>query len=315
MNEKEKINGANPFGTKSTGQNTIKRNEQIFLFFFLLYPVLQFIIFYIGVNFNSILLAFQEYDTLKGTFSYVGFATLKTVLEDIFVNGNLTLAIKNSTIQFALNFFLGIPLHIIVAYGVFKKIPCSGFIKIMLFMPNMINSMVFVVCGEYIIENGLPLLFGDGAMNLLSRYNPNSFYTVLFFGFWMQFAGGLIVYLGAMSGIDKEIMEYGKLEQLSSLRELWSIVIPLIFPTITTYIIVGISGFFTNQGFYFSFYSGSSGPYDTLGYFFFAKVAGKSGGNQYYPYASAGGLLFTLVLTPITLGVRSLLEKYGPGEN
>lgn len=310
----ETINNSSTFKVKKE-KNTMQRQEQVFLFFFLLYSVVQFLIFYVGVNINSILLAFRKYDVLNATYSYAGFSNFGNVLRDLFVNGKLTLAVKNSSIQFAINFFLAIPLHVIVAYGVFKKIPCSGFLKIMLFMPNMINGMVFVVCGGYVIRYGFPIVFGEGAANLLSQYYYSSFWTILIFGFWMNLASGLIIYLGAMSGIDNEVMEYCKLEKLSSIRELWSIVIPLIFPTITTYVIVTIAGFFTNYGFFFSFVGETNGPYDTLGFRFFVMVAGeKSGGPEYYPYASAGGLLFTLVLTPITLGVRGLLQKYGPSE-
>ena len=31
-----------------------------------------------------------------------------------------------------------------------------------------------------------------------------------------------------------------------------------------------------------------------------------------YPYAAAMGIVFTLVATPITLGTKYLLEKFGP---
>ena len=292
---------------------TKKRSQNVFLFLFLLYPVLQFLVFYVGVNFNSIVLAFKKYDVFTGVFSFAGFETFKTVIEDLFVNGTLKLALKNSGIQFVVSFFLGMPIHIVVAYGIFKEIPFSGFFKVMLFMPNMINGMVFVICGESIINYGFPIIFGEAASDLLFSLNPSSFYTVLAFGFWMQFAGSLIIYLGAMSSIPVEVMEYGKLERLSSMRELFSIVIPLIFPTITTYVVVGIAGFFTNYGFFYSFFQGSSGAFDTLGYVFFVKVADGVDMSG-YPYAAAGGLLFTCILTPVTFGVKALLEKYGPSE-
>ena len=151
---------------------------------------------------------------------------------------------------------------------------------------------------------------------MLDKYTDAAFWTVLIYSFWHGFAGGLIIYLGAMSSISVDVIEYGKLEPLSSLRELWSIVIPLIFPTITTYIVVSIAGFFTNQGAYFSFFGSAAGPmkYDTLGYVFFTKIARDSATVADYPYASAGGLLFTLIIAPITITVKSLLEKYGPSE-
>lgn len=309
----KKINENGAFEIKQ-GNNTAQRQERTFLFFFLMYAVLQFVIFYIGVNINSILLAFQNYDVLTATYSFAGFSNFSQVISDIFINGTLLNAIKNSAILFLSN-FLGIPLHIIVAYGIFKKVPCSGFLKVMLFMPNMINSMVFVVCGEYIITYGFPLVFGPNAADLLSRYYYSSFWTIIIFGFWLNLSSGLVIYLGAMSGIDNEVMEYCQLEKLSSIRELWSIVVPLIFPTVTTYIIVAVAGFFTNYGFFFSFVGETSGPYDTLGFRFFVMVAGeRTGGPEYYPYASAGGLMFTIVLTPLTLLIRNLLQKYGPSE-
>ncbi len=296
------------------GKNTMKKRQNIFLFLFLLIPTVQFLIFYFGVNINSILLAFQKSE--NGVLVFAGLENFGQVLSDIFVNGALLNSVKNSTIQFALGMFIGTPLHIMVAYAVFKKIPFSGFFKIMLFMPNMISSMVFVICGKHLIQDGFPIVFGDPEMFLLNKYADSSFWTVLLFSFWLGFAGGLVVYLGAMSSISTDVMEYGKLEKLSSIRELWSIVVPLIFPTITTYIVVSIAGFFTNQGLFFSFFGAASGPmkYDTLGYVFFTKVAQQDATVADYPYAAAGGLLFTLLVAPITILTKSLLEKYGPSE-
>lgn len=300
---------------KEVKGNTIKRSQTIFLILLLILPTIQFLIFYFGVNFNSILLAFQKVE--DGKLVFAGFDNFKEVIGDIFVNGRLLVSVKNSAIQFFINMFIGTPLHIIVAYAVFKKIPLSGFFKIMLFMPNMISSMVFVICGTYLIQDGFPLIFNNPELFLLDKYTTSGFWTVFIFGFWLGFAGGLIVYLSAMSSISVDVIEYGKLENMSSVRELWSIVVPLIFPTITTYIVVGLAGFFTNQGMFFSFYGSApaSRPYDTLGYVFFTKIAKSDATIADYPYAAAGGLLFTLIVAPITIITKSLLEKYGPSED
>ena len=53
--------------------NTTKRNELVFCFAFLAVPVCQMLIFYFGVNFNSILLAFQGYDSVEHSFYFKGF--------------------------------------------------------------------------------------------------------------------------------------------------------------------------------------------------------------------------------------------------
>ena len=134
--------------------------------------------------------------------------------------------------------------------------------------------------------------------------------------FWLGFAGGMIIYLGAMSSIDTEILEYCELENMSSMRLLWSIVVPLIFPTILTYIVVGMASFFTNAGSFHAFFGtsskGSQPSYETLGYVFFVTIARDTATEADYSYAAAGGLMFTAVIAPITVYLKYLLEKYGP---
>ncbi len=293
-----------------------KRKEGIFLFLFLLFPMVQFLIFYVALNLNSILLAFKTYDKVSDTFSFALFANFADVIEDIFVTKELMVAVKNSAIQAGLSLFIMLPINIITAYVVFKKVPFAGFLKVILFMPNLLSAMVFVINARVIIVDAFPIIFNFDK-NLLTSADT-AFYTVLLFGAWMGFAGGLVVYLSAMCSISQDVLEYGELEPLSSFRELTSIIIPMIFPTVVTYIVVGIGNFFINQGYFFSFFGGNATrytPYDTLGYVFFTKVAGDEATYAQYTYAAAGGILFTLIVAPITVITKSLLEKYGPSED
>lgn len=305
--------GAN-IGNKRRGLQAAKKKQNLFLFFFLLFPMVQFSVFYVGVNFNSFLLAFQSFEGGKSFFS--GFENFRLVLNDIFVAKTFNTALINSLIQFALSLFLALPLQVIIAYAVFKKIPGSGFFKIMLFMPSMISSIVFVLCARVLITDGFPILFGKPEMNLLNPFEKPSFYTVLGFGYWFDLAGGLIIYLGAMASISQDVLEYGRLENLSSFQELIHVVIPAIFPTITTYILITFTSFFAGYGHLFSFYGdGGNKPYDTLGLIFFLKVSRSTASQSDLSYAAAGGILFTLIIAPATVLVRSLLEKYGPSED
>ena len=298
-----------------------KREEKIFLFFFLLLPILQFLIFYVGVAGNTLKLAFEAFDIETREYYFAGFKTFGEVIKSIFVTGKLALSIKNSAIQFLAGLVIGMPLQITVAYVVFKEVPLSGLYKVLLFMPNIISSLVFVTCARSMIVQGFPVLFKNPDLRLLNTLESSSFYTVLVFGLWMNFAGGLIIYLSAMCSISKDIMEYGQLENMSSLKEFWYVVLPSIFPTVVTYIVVAIAAFFTNYGHFYSFYGGDGGgekAFSTLGYYFFVKVAG----GTYtvpdpfdYPFVSAAGIMFTVIVAPITLLTKHLLEKYGPSED
>ena len=59
-----------------------KAGQSVFLFFFMLLPILQFLIFYVGVNVNSLKLAFQKYDGTKYVFA--GVENFGAVLKAIF---------------------------------------------------------------------------------------------------------------------------------------------------------------------------------------------------------------------------------------
>ena len=300
---------------KTTTTMTAKKKEKIFIFLFLLFPMVQFLIFYVALNFNSILLAFQEYDQTAQVYRIIGFKNFLDVFSDIFVTKKLVPAIKNSAIQSFFALIIRLPLNVITAYVVFKKVPFSGFLKVMLFMPNLISSMAFVINARVLLANGMNQLFG---YSLIDPLDMRGFWSVLLFGEWMGFAGGLIVYLSAMASIPKEILEYGELEPLSTFKELTQVVVPLIFPTIVTYVVVGIANFFINAGYFFSFYSGGANKetlYDTLGYYFFVKVAAPDATPAHYNYAAAGGILFTLIVAPATLVTKWALEKYGPSED
>lgn len=306
---------------KTSRLNNRKREEKIFLFFFLLLPILQFLIFYVGVAGNTLKLAFEAFNVETREYYFAGFKTFGEVIKSVFVTGKLVTSIKNSAVQFLVGLFIGMPLQITVAYVVFKEVPFAGLYKVLLFMPNIISSLVFVTCVRSMIVQGFPVLFNNPDLRLLNTLEKSSFYTVLIFGLWMNFAGGLIIYLSAMCSISKDIMEYGQLENMSSLKEFRYVVLPSIFPTIVTYIVVAIAAFFTNYGHFYSFYGGDGGGekiFSTLGYYFFVKVAGGTYTipDPYdYPFVSAAGIMFTAIVAPVTLLTKRLLEKYGPSED
>ena len=296
-----------------------KLGQNIFLFFFLMFPIVQFLIFYVGVSANTLKLAFQAPD--KAGNYYFTFGTFKDVFRAFFVTKEMSLLVKNSAIQFLCGIVISMPLQVMVAYVVFKKVPLAGAYKVILFLPNIISSLVFVICARALMQKGLPTILNNPSLGLLDRYSPKSFYSVLIFGIWMNFANGLIIYLSAMCSISKDVLEYGELEKMSSVKEFWYVILPSIFPTIVTYVIVAIAGFFINYGHFYSFYGGEDGAmqvFSSLGFYFFVKVAGGKNtipSPNDYPFVSAAGILFTLVVAPITLLTKYLLEKFGPSED
>ena len=60
-----------------------RTKQTIFYWSILALPLLQFGIFYVGVNFNSLLLAFRQFDVMTNESSFVGFSNFAQVFRDI----------------------------------------------------------------------------------------------------------------------------------------------------------------------------------------------------------------------------------------
>ena len=107
------------------------------------------------------------------------------------------------------------------------------------------------------------------------------------------------------------------------MQEFWYITLPSIFPTLITFIIGGFANFFTNQMHLFTFYDRES-TVKSVGYYMYVKslsIAGYVKPKQTtgalrltYSELSAMGLMFTVIVVPLTLTTRRLLEKYGPSD-
>ena len=67
-------------------EKTMKKrrfSEALFVYCAIALPLLQFIIFYVAVNINSIFLAFQSYDYGLGSYKFLGFDNFAAFFGDI----------------------------------------------------------------------------------------------------------------------------------------------------------------------------------------------------------------------------------------
>ncbi len=300
-----------------------KYGAKIFYWAVLALPLLQFCIFYIGVNFNSILLSFQTYSVEGGGFRWLElnemFSNYQKFFLDLSNNATLKYCFENSFLVWLFSVILITPVSILFSYYLYKKRWLSGFFKIMLFLPTIVPGIVLVIIYKYFIDGGIPMLmdtwFNVRISGLL--YNPNTVMTmIIIFLMLTGFGTGMLLYTGAMSRIDNSLIESCQLDGANSWQELWHVILPSIYPTITMQMVFGIATFFTSQAALYSFYGVNADPMNqTLGYWLFMKVANDNGTYSEYPYASAAGIVFTLIAAPITLIVKYVLEKYGPSED
>lgn len=292
---------------RSVGFRRIRLRRRLFIIGMLSIAVANFLVFWLYVNFNSILMAFQSQtkDGLVWTLDNFTRFFREVRISDF----QLGLAIKNSVLLYVSGTFFTLPLSLLFAYYLYKKVALSGFFRVIFFLPSIISSAVLVTLFKYLVMPSGPL---NELLSIILRKNvaiewvvdeKYSMFTILFYCIWTGFGSNIVLLTGAIYRIPEDVMEYGKLDGIGMTKELFNVIIPLIWPTLSTLIICNTAGLFTATGPILLFTEGQFRTM-TLGYFIFDKV---QAGQYYYP--AAIGLIFTFIGVPVTLLVKRLCDK------
>ena len=304
---KESINAA-----KTKTPNRRRRKELLFYTIMMAFPVVQVIIFYFIINLNSILLSLKSYSVLSG-YSFVGLDNFKKCFSDLFNEFALVSAFKNSLLAFGVQTLIIPWLAMLFSYYIYKNRFGGKVFNIFLFLPSIISPLVITLLYKTMLEDALPsYIFEFFGKEIMPIYSENTMPAVILYYLLMSFGTSVLLYAGAMSGIDTSVMEAAELDGATGFKEFIYVVFPLIYPTFITFITVGFAAIFTNQLNLFSFERGEALPKNyTYGYFLYKETLGQ-GAETRYPYLSAMGIIFTLIAIPLTFGSRYLLVKLGP---
>lgn len=103
---------------------------------------------------------------------------------------------------------------------------------------------------------GINGIFAKGVQKLLGLdYTPELLgstrfanYTIWAKLLWVSFSGDVIIWGGAYARIPDSVIEAGKLDGVGWIREIVSIIIPIIWPTFILKYVILFSGVFTSSG-------------------------------------------------------------------
>lgn len=298
---------------KSIFKSKRRRRQFFFYITIVALPLLQFCIFYIGVNINSIIMAFQRYDVLGNTFTWAGFDNFKQIIRDFNEKSYMWTAIKNSLIFFVVVLCTTFTATLFSFY-IYKKRWFAGVFRVALFIPHIVASITFIIIFKYFTEDAVPglteALFGVRIHGLISD-PATAKVSIMFFCVFIGFGTQTLMFTSAMSEISESITEAAQLDGITPFKEYLYIVMPMIYPTLVTFLITNIVGIFTNQMQLFGFF-GTNADYSlyTIGYMLYSGI--KKATMSEYPYLAALGLFFTLLSVPITLVIKKVLNKFDP---
>ena len=296
----------------------------VFYLSLLIVPIVHFFVFYVYVNVNSFVMAFQtytlDYDLGMITTSFAGFDNFKAAWEAF---NKYPYMLRNSIIFIAIDLFISQPLAILASYYIYKKKPGSAFFRTVLYLPQVLSSIVLGILFKYVVQSAVPEIFfqwfGMEKVDVLK--NPDTqFWIMALFNVTMSFGVNVLLYSNAMGNVNPSLVESASLDGANTAEILWHVILPKIYPTIVALVIVILSQVFTSQFQVFNIYGEDAGAMGNVGYYIYlvslnSDVLGSKSGYVSYPALSALGLSLTAIIVPIVFLVKFLMNRFGPRED
>lgn len=286
--------------------------RDIVLYLLLLLPLLYILVFKYGPMYG-VLMAFQDYNVFKGISGsrWVGLE----VFEHIFKLQEFVRALRNTLLLNLLDLVAGFPAPSILAL-LLNELKGERFKKIsqtLIYLPHFL-SWVIIGGITYLMFSSTGMI--NGALSYLG-VDPVPFlakkgywlivYTVV--GIWQNAGWGTIIYLAAITGINKELYEAVEVDGAGRMRKIWHITLPGIKPTVFILLILQL-GRMVSIGFDRPFNIGNSlvREYsDVISTFVYRVGLGAGDFSQ----ATAVGLFQSVISLIFLLTANKIVEKSG----
>lgn len=287
-------------------ETLFNKKGKVFANCMVIIALVHFCIWYVYLNVENVVLAFtpslqeREFTLMYFERFFAELRSPDTILYGAFIN---------SMKYFVLG-LVKLVVAYLIAYFFYKKVYFHMAYKFIFYLPCMFSSLVYISVFKSMIDTNGPIYtflytqFGYEMPHLMSN-GQTATPVIMFYSFWSGFGTSLMIYVGAMNRIPGEVLESAKLDGCNWFREFVYMVLPLTAGLFLTYFVLSFAGIFMSSGpiFYFTGMNEFLGTY-TINFFIYAQT--RSGQLN---YASAIGLIITVVTFPIVLVTRWISNK------
>ena len=282
--------------------------EKLFIIAFCLPAILHLVIFWAGMQWNSLVMTFTN--VLTGE---IGFDNFKWAIEALTMATGVDMpqAFRNTMIFFVMN-ALFIPVCMFFSYLLFRKVLGHKFIRMALYLPGAIGGIMMALLYEnFMASDGW--LFHQiqqltGADDPYSMMTQSGLLYVLIYDVLVGVGANLLTWTSIVGRIPKDLIEYGNLEGITPAREFATVVLPLVWPNFVNMLSIQIIGMFGATGSVLVLTQGKYGT-QTLSYWMYSVVL--TGDVNEYNHAAALGIIFTLLTIPLYVIFRKVMKRFG----
>lgn len=290
----------------------VNKTRVLFIISCVTLPVINFLVFYVYVNWSSFTMAFTD---RNGVFSFDNFVRLYEEITQ--PDSPLQIALKNTLLTFGITLLM-FPFQVLVSYFIYKKIPFASAYRFLFFIPTVIFSVaISTIFSRMMAPNGAVAEFVQQIADL--DYPPellaDSAYAnivVILHMVWLSFPGDLIIWGGTFARIPQDVLEAGRIDGTNWWTEFKKVIVPMVWPTVSLQLVLKFCAIFSASGAVFLLTKGEYGTM-TLSSWMYLQLYNQSGNvytSNVYNYLSTVGLVTTVIAVVISLVVRKITDKF-----
>lgn len=281
------------------------------LYALLVLPLAYFIIFKYGPMYG-IQIAFKEFNFFQGIggSEWIGLEAFR----EVFGMRDFYLTLRNTLMLNFLDLLVSFPAPLVLAIMLYelKTVWFKKLSQTILYIPHFISwviigGIVYQVFGTQSgMLNNIVTALGFEAIPFLTDKNY-WLLTYLLVGVWQSAGWGTIIYLAALTGINKELFEAAEVDGAGRLKRIWHITLPGLKPTVVTLLIINL-GHMISIGFERPYVIGNTAvrEYSDVLSTFVYRIGLESG---QYTLATVVGLFQAVVGLVFVLGANFTSKK------
>ena len=296
-----------------------RRKRLVFVLCMLAVPFLHFLIFWLWPNFRSILIAFQLPG--KEELTLFNFERFFQELSSDITGPRIWKMIDNSFIMFFVNTFVSLPMVLFLSYILFKRVRGYKVFRVLFYLPSILGGTVMTQIYRSLLMTDGPVEKLLDALNItlsdttsyagLLGSPETGMFMMIIYTLWTGVGVNMIMFTGAMNRVPQDIFESARIDGIGFFREFFNIILPLIWPTVTTMVVFSMVGIFSNAGLVMLLAPDNDATWN-IGYYILKYTLGANTTVTRidgFSYPAAIGLIFTLVNVPLVFGVKALCDR------
>lgn len=343
--EELSINNTSERDNPKTKKNNNKNRHTIFIIAMLSISLINFTVFWLYINLDTVISTFklEEWQReLGGTFYFY-----KNMFNDVILakDPRYAGAFGHTFIAVLINLII-FPLALITAYAFYKKVYGERFFRVVFYLPSIIALTTLAMSfrelflnvaltgpsgEEYRLMGPITsLLKALGYQKDVSLVMPtgeapgtfaydNIWYLIVFFAVFTGLGTNVVLMCGAMMRIPTDVTEALRIDGCGFFKEMTKVTVPLIMPTITTWMIMIVTSVFG-----FSIMpmlvagltpsnASSVTKVNTIPLAIYVNIVSAKGDPGIVTKnMQALGVMFSLIMMPLVLLTRFICEKLTP---